>query len=291
MVHRAARWTIVLLALACAACRVAPHAADPRAPVVGVDAALVNSPRVEVRVLHVNGAEVPGKAWERALATLRHALAGHVDVVEAGRIVLPADERGALREPFTWPVFAAEELEAGRVVRRELAAGAWNAFVRDGEVVALEALDPDGVASVRPVVAQNVLLVAFVPRDADAGTLLGTCTPLYRFEAGTMERSGHSIVVQVDALRSRATWFGSAATLAEHTLVHEFGHALGLPADPARAWIGPHFGAHCTQPDCALYPALDWRSASSALLHGWPLDWCEDCRAELAAARARTSGS
>ncbi|MBK7876925.1 MAG: hypothetical protein IPJ77_14465 [Planctomycetes bacterium] len=288
----AAAWGSLLFAAgalvlgASTGCRAAPHAPDARARVTRVDARLVNAASVRVELVRVNGVRVADEAWSRALATLRACVAGPVEVVEHAPLALPANERGELLAPFEWPVVAPGERDPNAVVERELLPGAWSALERERELVGLVSFDPDGARSTWPVVAPNVLLVALVRRDAGARELHGWCRPLYALDAGgALVPSGSLIVLQTDVIAARASWLVSETKLAQHTLVHEFGHALGLPVDPGRAWIGPHFGAHCTVPRCVLYPAFDWRSVWSGVLDGWPLEFCAACRGELAAVR------
>jgi len=64
-------------------------------------------------------------------------------------------------------------------------------------------------------------------------------------------------------------------------LLHELGHALGLPKDPS------HVRAlHCTHPECLIYAGPGAARVLTAILR-WDLpdDFCAECRADLAQAR------
>lgn len=277
---------LVVLAAMCAslACRVAPHPADPRAPRSSVARELVAAPAVRVELLRVNGASIPDRAWERALATLARQLSGPIEVRDAGAITLPAGADGRLAAPFEWPIAA----DGRAVVERAIeGTDAWLELLRGDEPVALVSVGPDGSHHATPIVPRDALFVVVLPRDAGRSGLHGWCKRTMRFDAATKRylEGGALIVIQANSIRAHAWWPVSATRLFEHTLVHELGHALGLPADPARTWNGPHGGPHCTHPRCALYPAFDWRSLVSGVVDGWPLDWCAPCRAELARAR------
>ena len=67
----------------------------------------------------------------------------------------------------------------------------------------------------------------------------------------------------------------------ESVLMHEFGHAVGLAADPSHSMKG-----HCTNAWCLMYDGIDARTFFlyffPTLFTGYlPLDWCGDCRADL----------
>ena len=88
-------------------------------------------------------------------------------------------------------------------------------------------------------------------------------------------------------------WFLPERHLEAQTLIHEYGHHLGLPPlDHGYYRDYPDFsdGAHCVNPDCALS-----KPRARALLYGfWHValarhyleDYCAQCRASIAAAKA-----
>ena len=67
----------------------------------------------------------------------------------------------------------------------------------------------------------------------------------------------------------------------EIVLLHEFGHALGVPADPSHTWSN----RHCTNPSCVMYPRPDFRSIGAFFFHGYPTDFCAECKTELQTAK------
>lgn len=284
-------WSALCAALACLACRVTAHAPEPVDPLGlggprAVRADFIAAPRLLITRLSVNGRQLSERTWERVLARVRREISGELALDDAAPLELPARGDGALAAPFEWPTHSADELASGAVVRRELVPDTWFEYARGAEIVALEAVSHDGALLRTPVVEPQRVLVAIVPRDPASPGLLGLHERLTRLQRGVVHDSGSLIVIQADALAARSNWFVSRAQLEEHVLMHEFAHALGVPVDPARAWRGPHRGAHCTRPECVLYPALDWRSLLSGLFHGWPLELCDACRSELAQARA-----
>ncbi len=282
---RAAAILALLLALS-SSCRVPAHAPDARAERKSIARELVNAPVVHVELVRVNGAAIPEVAWSHALATLGRHVRGEIVVHEREPLTLGVGGKNTLFEAFEWPL----DVDAAQLVERELVAGAWYELSHDGEPIATVSVGPDGTRHATPIAPRDTLLVAVLPRDPSMGSLHGWCRPTSRIEheSGRFVSGGSLIVLQSDVILAHAWWPVSAEKLFEHTLVHELGHALGLPADPARTWIGPHSGAHCTHPECALYPAFDWRAVLSGILHGWPLDFCEACKAEIAAARDAT---
>ena len=82
-------------------------------------------------------------------------------------------------------------------------------------------------------------------------------------------------------------WLLPEWRLEEQTLIHEYGHALGLPSPDHQFEFG---GAHCVRPDCAL--TLPWpRAILYGALHTFILgeyleDYCEECRRAIAEAKA-----
>lgn len=284
-------WSALCAALACVGCHVAPHSPEPADPLGlggsrGVHAEFVAAPQLRITRLSVNGRQLSQRTWERVLARVEREITGEILLDDAAPLELPARGDGTLAAPFEWPTHGADELSSGAVVRRELVPGTWFEYARGAEVIALEGATQERTFVRTPVVEPQRVLVAVVPRDPASPGFLGLHQRLMRLDAGALRDSGSLIVIQVDALAARSNWFVSRAQLEEHVLMHEFAHALGVPGDPQRTWRGPHRGAHCTRPECVLYPAFDWRALLSGLLNGWPLELCDACRNELAQARA-----
>jgi hypothetical protein len=81
--------------------------------------------------------------------------------------------------------------------------------------------------------------------------------------------------------------------LEEQTLVHEYGHLLGLPtADHGYFVDYPSFagGAHCVNPDCALtkprFRALLYAAGNTGFRRRFLEDYCEACQRAIRTAKA-----
>ncbi|MHC4758057.1 MAG: hypothetical protein ACYTE8_05330, partial [Planctomycetota bacterium] len=65
-------------------------------------------------------------------------------------------------------------------------------------------------------------------------------------------------------------------------ILHELCHALRVPARKEHVKKGND--GHCSNPNCILYPTIDFNSAISAILHlGPPKGLCKQCREEVLA--------
>jgi hypothetical protein len=101
-------------------------------------------------------------------------------------------------------------------------------------------------------------------------------------------------VIEINQERHRVwSWFLPERHLEAQTLVHEYGHHLGLPPWEHGYYVDyPDFagGAHCVNPDCALAKprlrTLLYGFAHVVLAHHWLEDYCAQCRAAIAAAKA-----
>jgi len=72
----------------------------------------------------------------------------------------------------------------------------------------------------------------------------------------------------------------SSETVWEIVLLHELGHAIGVPADASHA----DETEHCTN-HCVMYRKPDAPSVLMFLLHGWNRDFCPACKAEIERAK------
>jgi len=111
----------------------------------------------------------------------------------------------------------------------------------------------------------------------------------YSREESSDEGVRQSIMLNAEVIdRSAAKIpFVSRETFWQIVILHELGHALGVPADRSHKWAG----SHCTNPHCVLYPKVDERSTVSAILRlGPPLDLCEKCREEIRRAQKAAEG-
>jgi hypothetical protein len=73
------------------------------------------------------------------------------------------------------------------------------------------------------------------------------------------------------------------------TLIHEFGHQLGLVSDPRHERRHPEHRMHCTRLDCAMaHPTarLYLRNVWRGVFDVWFDDYCPECRAEIRDAQA-----
>lgn len=111
----------------------------------------------------------------------------------------------------------------------------------------------------------------------------------------TLTVAGHDVhVIEINQERHRVwSWFLPERHLEAQTLVHEYGHHLGLPpCDHGYYRDYPDFtgGAHCVNPDCALskprFGVLLYGLGHVLILHHWLEDYCAQCRAAIAAAKA-----
>jgi hypothetical protein len=204
---------------------------------------------------------------------------GDIRLIDAGEWDFPADARGSLIEPFHWPLSLAH---AGPPANRvDLAPNEkWYTEDAQGRRLTLTTTLADGRRRTLPFVRPNEILIAIIPSEQEK--MNGWCigVPVDDGKPG-IHLSWSLIVLQADTINRHAGWFVDREKLWEQVIFHELGHALGVPANADHAWKGPAWGLHCTHPQCAMYPAVDWRSLLSGLLHGWPLDFCEKCRAEL----------
>src|SRR5207245_2199506 len=78
----------------------------------------------------------------------------------------------------------------------------------------------------------------------------------------------------------------------EQTLVHEYGHLLGLPTYEHGYYPGypsTREGLHCVNPDCALakprFRALLFGLWHVILAHHWLEDYCAACRQAISDAK------
>ena len=89
----------------------------------------------------------------------------------------------------------------------------------------------------------------------------------------------------------RYRMFAPQAKLEEQTLVHEYGHHLGLPTYDHGYFLNPEFsgGMHCVNPDCALskprLKAILYNAFHIAFGRHYLEDYCEECRRAVDTAR------
>jgi hypothetical protein len=112
------------------------------------------------------------------------------------------------------------------------------------------------------------------------------------FDRRTDGRTLYFILINQEAHHDVAFHLLPAWRLEEQTLIHEYGHLLGLP--PCDHGYFPAYpsregGAHCVNPDCALAKprprALVYGLVHTLLGGRFLEDYCAACRAALAAAK------
>jgi len=109
----------------------------------------------------------------------------------------------------------------------------------------------------------------------------GVCRTQYDDERQPVQ---HTIIFNKDKIDRSAFLFASKKRVWEIVLLHEIGHALGVPAAPSHSWSD----RHCTNPSCVMYPRPDIRSVSAFFFHGFPDDFCKECAAELLTSKNQT---
>jgi len=121
-------------------------------------------------------------------------------------------------------------------------------------------------------VGPHSITVIFLPKMK--GDKRGVCSTNYD---GKQQVSRQVVRYNKDKIDGAAFMFVSKEQVWEMVLLHELGHALGVPANPSHIWdVG-----HCTNPCCVMYPKPDFRSVCAFFFHGFPNDFCQECRAEL----------
>ncbi|MBX3356579.1 MAG: hypothetical protein KF724_12855 [Phycisphaeraceae bacterium] len=257
----------------------------------GVDRDLVDADQIIIEVVRLNGAVLPEKPFSMAMERLKSHVRGSVMVVDRGSVHADFDEDGEL-VAMHWPIHALDP-QSGE--RRAVERPCFLA-VPDGGVIGLSTVHDDDPTSPRvlmPIPASNAIVIVV----ADRG-------PSDRPAAG----SAHAVLMQRPDQPRDAAFFASreiwlfadriqgrtCLPFVHHDaywswiVLHEIGHALGVPAADDRSFH--ETGRHCVRPDCIMYSPADWRMALQIVLHGWSLDFCEACAAELAEARSPEEG-
>lgn len=151
--------------------------------------------------------------------------------------------------------------------------GAPPLHVRDHRVEADGALDPD----------VSYVLVRYV----------GDALPRWGLSYTTRAGGRPVYVILINQERHRRwRWFLPERHLEAQTLVHEYGHLLGLPPFDHGyypGWPDLREGAHCVNPDCALskprFRALFYGLWHTVFARHFLEDYCAQCRAAIAAAK------
>ncbi len=87
----------------------------------------------------------------------------------------------------------------------------------------------------------------------------------------------------------------SRRRLEEMTLLHEYGHALGLASNPQHSYLDDYpdlsrASAHCRNPNCPVsrptWRAVVYGALRTGLTFRFLTDYCADCRKDIAAAKS-----
>ncbi len=127
---------------------------------------------------------------------------------------------------------------------------------------------------------------------------IGNQTNYYGFAYPEMIDNRHVYVILINQeAHRRYRMLIPQAKLEEQTLVHEYGHHLGLPTHEHGYFIDPEFsgGMHCVNPNCALskprLKAIIYNAFHIAFRRQYLEDYCEECRRAIDAARKYWSES
>jgi len=140
----------------------------------------------------------------------------------------------------------------------------------------------------RPSEGHEAIYIAVIPHSLDDAGLYGHA------HGWVVEREGRrrwidGISLFHETISKTATLWVNAERIERATLIHEFGHLLGLVHNPAHTQKG-NLG-HCTSPKCVMtHPR--WRSrvywsTVGVLGKRMPTDFCHDCQADIVWAKGR----
>lgn len=294
---RAALAIVLLLPLLLPACRVPsrrPGIAAGEVPILlPVDGDLVHAEEIIVEILRLNGATIPDAALARALHRLERHVGGRISIVDRGSVPCRYDEDG-YPAALHWPASHADP-ETGE--RLPVDRPRWFTHA-DGGVIGLyagSAETGDGTTDLlMPILRANAIAILVhdhVPAHTKASgfttmapqPVLHASSSPDAIEWALRHREIHLFQPRIRG-RIRLP-FVSRDTYWEWIIFHEIGHCLRVPSAPDRTYV--RNGPHCIRPDCVMYSPADWRMVMQIILHGWSLDFCEACAAELAEARTR----
>lgn len=129
--------------------------------------------------------------------------------------------------------------------------------------------------------------VIFAPRAGRSGLFGYSRTWWVERDGATREVSGVAIFRDTHA-RYDILWV-SLDEIERMSLIHEFGHQLGLVADPRHERSHPSHRIHCTRLDCVMaHPTrrLWFRNLWRGVFDVWLRDYCPECQAEIRTAQA-----
>jgi tetratricopeptide (TPR) repeat protein len=182
-----------------------------------------------------------------------------------------------------------EHVEPGRsfeVVRDDtIPKSEWDALTDRNDLTSLVEQHVDHLPEIRGDTA--LVYILYVPRFGGR-TLFGMATG-WTIQGPHGPLAVDGIVMVQESFREQARLWIGPEKIEDATLIHEFGHVLGLTRNPAHEQTIAPF--HCANPQCLMtHPRL--RSILYNLPRGivtgrLPRDYCSDCRADLDTAKRR----
>jgi hypothetical protein len=129
----------------------------------------------------------------------------------------------------------------------------------------------------------EVLYMLYLPRKAPDDLRSFGARGGWEIARGGRTVPVRGMVLYKEAIREHSHLWATAARMDRSTLVHEFGHLLGLVGNPAH--MQSRLPGHCANPECVMAQP-QWRSIlyfTTAGLMGtrMPRDYCRECRADI----------
>jgi hypothetical protein len=258
-------------------CKAPSREGDPTLTSQSVRADLFTAPEVRVHRFSGKGDRISDEAFRDALVTVERHLGRSIRVIDHGEVEAWGDHG---------PVAPIQD--QGRPVSKADVTGANGRYMLskpDDGILGVIDMGPGGLV---PLVEPGVIIVVELPGTEKGNGVTGVAGALVVDEGPTAKPASRSGLVMLhhNDLVHHSGFFVSRTKLCQWTLTHEIGHVLRVPASNSHIWIVPGLGAHCTNPNCVMYTGFDWRVLWTGLVRGWPLDYCEQCKGELAQARA-----
>lgn len=212
------------------------------------------------------------------------------------RLVVPWTLNRELLEPVNRRILFVVDLAEGHPPEMAALDGLARLAARYGERAARWVVH--GLPGSPPVRWKGSTLLATGPLDPETSYVfvryVGNRIPNWglSYSGRVAGRRVYFILVNQEKHR-KWKWFLPERHLEQQTLVHEYGHLLGLP--PAHHGYYPRYpnfsdGSHCVNPNCALtrprFRALLYGLWHVVFAHRYLEDYCPQCRAAIAEAKA-----
>ena len=261
------------------ACAAPSQAGDPEIPDREPRTDLLACSELRLHRYSAKGSRIPDEAVRAAVATIERHTGRTIRVIDHGE----ADSRWGVGGPLA-PI-----QDNGHPISGADIAAANNRYLLatpdDG---ILGAADVGEAGGVLPLVEPNTIILVELPGTEDGSGVTGYAGRV-TIDAGPRPPSTSQegmVVLLHSALVHRSGFFVSRTKLCQWTLTHELGHVLHVPESHTHTWFVPGLGPHCTNPNCVMYTGFDWRVLWTGIVRGWPMDFCDECTAELARVRA-----